>query len=644
MGSTNRAFRWSLAGGMQDIGTLGGSSSDAFDASADGGVVVGSSFTADSKYHAFRWTVTGGMQDLGTLPGGNHSYARSASADGSVVVGFSENASLQRRAFRWTAETGMVDLGTLGGESFGEAVSSDGNVVGGSYVNASGNRRAFRWTAERGMVDLGTLGGAFSRGEGISANGHTLAGNSLDSQGRIRAFIQKSNGSLQNLSTKYASLLVGNSSLVYPWDVSPNSRFIVGQGFYSVAGRTRAFLLDVCPGGDSDNDCLCDDWERNGLDVDDDGAIDLDLPAMGAQVGRKDIFVEYDSMSGFAPSQAALNAVMTAFSARGIGLHFQDGGDQNMTASDWTNPWPAFDARKKQLLGAPDERASSNWVHIREAKELVFRYAIFGQSYARGGSSGLAELPGNDFIVTLGHVSWQNYRAHLPAGINWDDVVAGTVMHELGHTLNLKHGGDNHTHYKPNYHSVMNYLWQMPTPAYLSSWLLDYSGQHFNTLNESSLSEPSGIGGHAGHQVPIGGRNGRLVSEQGPVDWDGNGNANNIGVRFDVNGDGRYDLFFPYDDWAALDCCSGITLLDSGRGVDPNSVAEMDFQSWLDIARVGRPPGDVDLNGCTDDTDLARVLTMFGETGSGLAEDLNNDGSVDDIDLAIVLENFGAGR
>lgn len=34
---------------------------------------------------------------------------------------------------------------------------------------------------------------------------------------------------------------------------------------------------------------------------------------------------------------------------------------------------------------------------------------------------------------------------------------------------------------------------------------------------------------------------------------------------------------------------------------------------------------------------------MFGETGSGLAEDLNNDGSVDDIDLAIVLENFGAG-
>lgn len=53
--------------------------------------------------------------------------------------------------------------------------------------------------------------------------------------------------------------------------------------------------------------------------------------------------------------------------------------------------------------------------------------------------------------------------------------------------------------------------------------------------------------------------------------------------------------------------------------------------------------GDVDLNGCVDDTDLARVLEAFGAIGPFYPEDLNEDGTVDDVDLAIVLENFGAG-
>ncbi|NUL82569.1 MAG: hypothetical protein HUU60_07595 [Armatimonadetes bacterium] len=55
------------------------------------------------------------------------------------------------------------------------------------------------------------------------------------------------------------------------------------------------------------------------------------------------------------------------------------------------------------------------------------------------------------------------------------------------------------------------------------------------------------------------------------------------------------------------------------------------------------PAGDANCDGCVDDTDLALVLTAFGQTGSGLAEDFNGDGLVDDSDLAIVLENFGIG-
>ena len=52
--------------------------------------------------------------------------------------------------------------------------------------------------------------------------------------------------------------------------------------------------------------------------------------------------------------------------------------------------------------------------------------------------------------------------------------------------------------------------------------------------------------------------------------------------------------------------------------------------------------GDVDGNGCVDDTDLLAVLFAFGEQGYR-NEDLNRDGTVDDADLLIVLFNFGSG-
>ena len=56
-----------------------------------------------------------------------------------------------------------------------------------------------------------------------------------------------------------------------------------------------ASLFDA-PNGDSDNDGLYDSWEINGLDADQDGFVDVDLPAMGADPYRKDVFVEIDWM------------------------------------------------------------------------------------------------------------------------------------------------------------------------------------------------------------------------------------------------------------------------------------------------------------------------------------------------------------
>ena len=47
---------------------------------------------------------------------------------------------------------------------------------------------------------------------------------------------------------------------------------------------------------DADGDALPDAWEEDGVDIDGDGTVDLDLPAMGADPRHKDIFVEIDHM------------------------------------------------------------------------------------------------------------------------------------------------------------------------------------------------------------------------------------------------------------------------------------------------------------------------------------------------------------
>jgi probable HAF family extracellular repeat protein len=323
-----RAFRWTASGGMQDFGTLGGYYSAAYDVSADGAVVVGMAANAAGQIRAFRWTASGGMQDLGTL-GGDWSEAYGVSADGTVVVGWAGNAAGRSRAFRWTASGGMQDLGTLGGDwSKAWGVSADGSVVVGESDGC-----AFRWTASGGMQNLGTLGGLRSAAYGVSADGSVVVGWAYNVAGWERAFRWTASGGMENLNTTYASLLTDGSVLYRAFAISPDGRYIVGDGYNAATDRFEAFLLDTCPGGDADKDCICDDWERaGGIDINRDGIIDVQLP--NAQVGRKDIYVEYDAMEEFAPSADVLNRVQAAFAAHNIGLHFINGGDLDEAWSD----------------------------------------------------------------------------------------------------------------------------------------------------------------------------------------------------------------------------------------------------------------------------------------------------------------------
>ena len=69
------------------------------------------------------------------------------------------------------------------------------------------------------------------------------------------------------------------------------------------------------------------------------------------------------------------------------------------------------------------------------------------------GSSGIGDLPGGDALVSLGF--WDRF-------VGSEFVQASTTMHELGHNMWRSHGGDpTEPNCKPNYLSVMSYLFQL---------------------------------------------------------------------------------------------------------------------------------------------------------------------------------------
>ncbi len=235
---------------------------------------------------------------------------------------------------------------------------------------------------------------------------------------------------------------------------------------------------DVLDDTDSDGDGLPDSAEKPG------GTYNgLPLYDWGARVGPKDIFIEVDWMNpsgydgkpdeGILPRREALEKVALAFLAHNIALHFDVG--------DLFDKAPGIDPADHDLGGGaelpfacnisltPVTGASAKNLHELKAASFDFRrrpsfhYTVFANSRevacGDSGSSGVAEVGGNDLVVTLGR--W-GLNSSTPEQtrllINYQAAV---FMHEFGHNLGLRHGGDVDVNHKPNYVSVMNYLYTL---------------------------------------------------------------------------------------------------------------------------------------------------------------------------------------
>ena len=354
---------------------------------------------------------------------------------------------------------------------------------------------------------------------------------------------------------------------------------------------------------DSDNDRLSDCHETNtGLfvsasdtgtdpnnaDTDGDGILDgdevlgtvagLDLPGMGASPVKKTIFMEYDWLSddtqtwydssaaamsnaphNHRPTAAVAGWVEEAFAnapvnnpdgSTGIQI-IQDYGQGGLFTGG--NEIADTDGNLTEDVFGNDfiTKRSNNFAANRIG---YFHYTIFAHKYNNGltESSGYAELPGDDLIVTSNW--WVDY---------YPDAVASTIVHELGHNLNIRHGGNVDTNNKPNYNSVMNYDFQfagidtdcggcgpdcsdavdkfITGDAIADAGLpvgtrarIDFSRGLRADLDEASLDESVGVCSNVA------------------LDFNRSGAIDAGLVAADINNDGVSETLSDYDDWSNI--------------------------------------------------------------------------------------------
>jgi hypothetical protein len=124
--------------------------------------------------------------------------------------------------------------------------------------------------------------------------------------------------------------------------------------------------------------------------------------------------------------------------------------------------------------------------------------------------------------------------------------------------------------------------------------------------------------------------------DQGSVYVMGSSVGGSTVVRYDSNGSELWTVYRPQVEARAL-------AIDAQGNVYVTGWARQYNSDYVTIKYEQLRTGDVNGDGCVDDSDLLAVLFAFGDTGSNLPEDLNGDGTVDDADLLEVLFNFGSG-
>lgn len=285
--------------------------------------------------------------------------------------------------------------------------------------------------------------------------------------------IAKSDGSIQNL---YAYNVNTNLPTGYAGLAIQDAAEDLDADGLSIAQETVIGTLDFTD--DTDGDGLSDftesSWNPDYNDIFCNTSI---TPAVCANPDplKKDLFVEIDwtddGTEEYKPTATQLNLVKQKYQDIGIRFHAdigQYGGGNELAL-------PSYEATidvRDDFYGYKWGYQTSDPANFDEKRYRIWHYMISGYNWTDGSigsdeSSGKAEAGGDDTFISLGLLE----KEQSPGDFN--NAVAGTIVHELGHNLCLAKIGMylgqssscifediDTTSASPNYKSVMNYDFQ----------------------------------------------------------------------------------------------------------------------------------------------------------------------------------------
>lgn len=337
-------------------------------------------------------------------------------------------------------------------------------------------------------------------------------------------------------------------------------RFVIsimdlGDSIYDSAAFIDKFLWSTedCASGaqeiqDADGDGLLDDWETSGVTVDlpNGGTAFIDLPAMGADPNRKDLFIEVDWMAqtgliDYRPLPEMLQKVIDAYAAVGVTAHI-DAGPNSLMNPETSETWDSMSAANAidlvDTLGTASG-ANYDWTafdalketHFNAARRTIFHYVIIGHRSPFAGVPYISRsLNASDLFLP-----WADLLGTL-------NEQAGSFLKGTGLNLALREGGSDNSRNKPQYLSVMNPLYTF------DGVILDgidghlrFSDGSLAPLDEAALDEAAVLPTVDGQQPGVKHQcNGGLVAvadTSAGIDWNCNG-AFTAGVVADINGSG----------------------------------------------------------------------------------------------------------
>ena len=459
------------------------------------------------------------------------------------------------------------------------------------------------------------------------------------------------------------------------WSGDATGRCVTGDGVDT--DDTEYYPVKVCfdistrsTTGDLDGDGLLDGWETAGFDADNDGTIDIDLPSMGAKVDHQDVFLELDYEATRPPTRNGIAAMKAAFAAAprpnpdstsGIALHvdvgnlvdptadearlagtctngLDDDGDGLVDGADTSCTY--FESSREVGVGNcatagggaavdddgdgladgadPDCRVGDNFgggqalspqgtcglnaafyatrsANFDPRRLWVFHYALQGAANGTTCQGGQGEIGGNDFV------------SH--------NLDAGTIMHELGHNLNLQHGGQDGQNCKPNYLSVMNYNTQFGIPRAPTAVILDYSPPRFALDGSTRAAAPLAV------------LNEGNLNENNPIDpadavnrvvfMNGLNQIARVPANLPHNFNGDADP--PFENPIAVNIDNGIAAAGGAPAIGAPGCANAVFTPAL--------------NGASDWNAVALAFRQFGDSASAATNPSDETGSPTDEDL-----------